>query len=963
MCDEPSILTANTNTPKLKGIIDGLNASLSLLRTAHAENTGKLAKMGNEPSEILVKINAEIIASKPPNPILQVTAIQGIHKKYAEMTRVFDTFTAALANSISSSRSELAQYTKDAAIAREEIEACIEKRKMAADAMVDDATRLVAEITQKEADCNARIVALEKIANTETENQGLKSRIAALKLAHSRFKSQLQAIKGSHVPNTNVSKYQSSLAGASVGADQLKELSEQANKYIETLNEQNGKLKAMLDELKAGEGNTAAIKEDIEKDKAEAAASKAAEERVAAAASDKAAKDIAVVKELSDTESVSIYLPTTVSKRPRAPPQAVKQPDSSSQSEPFELDEVEPETILEFVVNRPAAAGKGGSIRHRGKRHVLQRGGVGEGAPIVFRITELTPDVRTLLLNFEPLNQVLTPQLFRDIIKDVTPMSIEDAATEYTKIKGALISSKNKETYFDILGQKVAWKTSIMKLMNFLDSTNPRPKVKNNAGEDIPVKSYSEMYNDLWTFMDYNHGSIAKLREIFSVKKRSNITKTLESELIDTGDISDIRVRVGWVAPTINTLFDNLFKVFSDCNNKVKGEQPKTSMFLTERTSMKANNMYRFKLNWLILIAFHIYHTANPENPENPENQRKLLIDICEFVKHLYYIFVGWMVTYEPDSLYGEFTNTPGGGDTYKVKTKKLITAESTDGSLTRLRQEIRKKLCDFGPNKELISAARAAKASAKAAEKLQASSPASSPASSQASSQTSSPASSRSSSPFKAWGEETQGQPSPRERRVREMTEAEQNAVAEEARKRFARQDAAAGLSRGGVVTDGPWKNSFIKPPSQPKKDSQFIRTSNSAIQAAREGEHAKHEEKIARAAAAYQQSKKDETNAKLGPEKGPSYSSIREGREAAHARANAKSNIPTPPLTGSPSPRKTSRPLKPLDGSRGGNKQRTRKRQRIASTHHHTKRRILRNKNHKHTRKARLTRASVSV
>ena len=943
MCNEQAILTANTS--KLDGIIAGLGVLLSQLRTAQAENTSKLAGLENDASEIRKNIKAENVTSQFSNPILNVASIQGIRDEYIRMTGEFDAATAALANSISSSRNGLAQYTQDAATVTREIEACIERRNTDADAMVAEATRLEAELTRKEAECKQRIDALETIANAKTENPDLKLRIDALTVAHSTFNVQLQAIVTSHVPNTNVTGYQTGLAGAGAGAGELNALSKLATDSIKTLTKQNRDLDEMLAELNSPNYQTADIQKEIESDKAEADARKAEEERAAAAASDKAAEDKAVV-ELADMESVSIYLPTTVPKRQQAPPaaapQAGKQSDSSSQSDPLELEEVEPETILEFVVKRPAVPGAaaagslGGSIRHRGKRHVLQRGGLGEGGPIVLRVTRLTPEVRTLLLNFNPLNQVLTPELFRGIIKDVTPMSREDAEAEYKKISGALISSSNTGRYIDILGQKVAWKTSIIKLMIFLDSNNVRTS---QSG-----LSYSVMYDKLWTFMERDSGSIAKLREIFRDKKIGD--KTLESVLLGSGKLGDILERVGWLAPTKNTLFDNLFKVFSDCN-KAEGQKPMTSTFLTERTSTKANNMYRFKLNWLILIAFNIYHTAN---------QRQLLTHICEFVENLYNIFVGWMIDMDAKSLDGEFMPKTTQGETYIMKTNSLITSESTDGSLTRLREAIRYKLCEFGPIKERISAAKAAK-EAKAAAKLPASSAASSrssspaPAPAQASSRSASPESRPISSGntkplvMKAIGLQPQPPPttSPLIRRINDpppKTQAEQKAVdveavAEEARKRFAAEDAAeakaaeaaaaaARLSRGfAVAKNNDWK----KDPFMYKEDHPGY-------------------EKLAAVAAAAKQEKQTERESRFVPV-GPSDESIERGKSAALIRQATKPTKPT----------------KPTSARRGGNKQRTRKRHRVASTHHHTKRRILRNKNHKHTRKARQVRASGSV
>jgi len=708
MCNEQTLL--DKHNPELKRIITGLVASLLQLRTAHAENTGKLAELGNDASKILGKISAANLTSKRHDPILLVTSIEGIRDDYVDMTSAFDAFTAAVIPVITDSGSKLAQYTQDAATVTREIEACIDIRKTAAEAMVAEATRLEAELTQKYAQCKQRIGALEAIANTETENPGLKSQLTALKEVCSNVQGQLQAMDVTgREPIASVSGYQTILGGAGAGASELNILYESALKSINTLTKQNNELKEMLAELRAGESNTDAIKRAIELDTAEADARKAEEERVAAAANVEAVADKAVV-ELADIESVSIYIPTPVAKRPQAPPQAGKQSVSSSQSEPLELEEVEPETILEFVVERPAKPGagsRGGSIRHRGKRHVLQRGGLGEGDPIVLRITRLTPEVRTLLLNFNPLKTVLTPELFQKIIKDVPPMSRQDAEVEYNKIEGSLISSRNANPYFVTLGQRVAWNTSIMKLMNFLDEKNPRKGI-----------SYSQMYYDLWTFMEYEDGSISKLREIFRHKKKGDITLA-EILLGPGGKLEAIRIKLGWTSRTQNSLFENLFDVFSNCKDQINPNGKtisQKSMFLRDYTSAKNNAIYRFKLNWLILIAFHIYHTTKPET------QPQFLINICEFVKHLYTIFVGWMIDMDDaSSLYSEFIPETLNGETYVMKTTKLISAESTDGSLTLLREAIRDKLCEIGPTEVRISKAAAeaaAKEAAKAAAK-----------------------------------------------------------------------------------------------------------------------------------------------------------------------------------------------------------------------------------------------------
>jgi hypothetical protein len=266
-------------------------------------------------------------------------------------------------------------------------------------------------------------------------------------------------------------------------------------------------------------------------------------------------------------------------------------------------------------------------------------------------------------------------------------------------------------------------------------------------------------------------------------------------------------------------------------------------------------------------------------------------------------------------SLHGEFMPKTTQGETYVMKTNYLITTESTDGSLTRLREAIRDKLCEFGPIKDRISAAKAAKEAAVAAK-----SQASSAASSRSSSPAPAPApSSVKTTPKIAWGPETQVPPqppgeSPLLRRARPIPPAGQEAldaeaVAEEARKRFANQDAARAKSRGNAVVPDEWKQ-----PLNPNDDFKLMTYDRNIAKL-------KNKEKL-----------------------------LKEQLQ------------PKPPPTPPSNPRKPTTAKASLGG---GSKQRTRKHPRIARAHHNTKRRSSNSKpvNHKHTRKARLTRASGSV
>lgn len=116
--------------------------------------------------------------------------------------------------------------------------------------------------------------------------------------------------------------------------------------------------------------------------------------------------------------------------------------------------------------------------------------------------------------------------------------------------------------------------------------------------------------------------------------------------------------------------------------------------------------MYRFKLNWLILIAFHIYYESSAVYPKDSQGGKKqTLIDICELIENHYTTFLGWMDSLrDPTSLKNIFQPVSDLGDTYQVKTRKLISADiSTDSTLRPLRIAIQKVLCDKGPTQSRV--------------------------------------------------------------------------------------------------------------------------------------------------------------------------------------------------------------------------------------------------------------------
>ncbi|MBU3744974.1 MAG: undecaprenyl-diphosphate phosphatase, partial [Sediminibacterium sp.] len=73
--------------------------------------------------------------------------------------------------------------------------------------------------------------------------------------------------------------------------------------------------------------------------------------------------------------------------------------------------------------------------------------------------------------------------------------------------------------------------------------------------------------------------------------------------------IETIRKQITWSNGNKNELFNKLFdNIFSNCSSFNTGVI--VSNFFEKHVNNN-NHPYRFKLNWVILIAFHLYHTSN----------------------------------------------------------------------------------------------------------------------------------------------------------------------------------------------------------------------------------------------------------------------------------------------------------------------------------------------------------------
>jgi hypothetical protein len=113
-------------------------------------------------------------------------------------------------------------------------------------------------------------------------------------------------------------------------------------------------------------------------------------------------------------------------------------------------------------------------------------------------------------------------------------------------------------------------------------------------------------------------------------------------------------------------------------------------------------------LNWVILIAFHLYHTDSDETRRvsyrdtasielfGIEKNKKILIDCRELLQNLHTMFVGWMRRMDSGSLFGIFTT---GAATYQSTVNNNFTSGiKRDPSLQPLLHGIQDFLCDVDP-------------------------------------------------------------------------------------------------------------------------------------------------------------------------------------------------------------------------------------------------------------------------
>jgi len=264
------------------------------------------------------------------------------------------------------------------------------------------------------------------------------------------------------------------------------------------------------------------------------------------------------------------------------------------------------------------------------------------------------------------------------------------------------------------IANKAVFKSSILKLINILDSRHQSKKVH---------KTYTEMYENLWKYFKKTDGSVGVLLSLFnmddhpqsvqpppaaSTSSAADITSSKSSSVlrsqtkkvapitlpkkIDTKfDSVSLTKIVGWENDQHNGLLDLVFNGFETNCHGVK------TTFLTQRTATKGNTRYRFMLNWIILLAFNVY-ARNKVGIES----------VGELITNIYLSFLGWMPD-NRDTFEGMFDSSRSpmskqSTQTYKDNvTTKISSDIHNDVTLMPLIHEIHTIICELGDEKQPV--------------------------------------------------------------------------------------------------------------------------------------------------------------------------------------------------------------------------------------------------------------------
>jgi hypothetical protein len=392
----------------------------------------------------------------------------------------------------------------------------------------------------------------------------------------------------------------------------------------------------------------------------------------------------------------SIFIPTPVKRKP-----STTRADAAAADNTDNTEDAIDQTVLEIFVyedenhTKPRsnvstddAAKNGGGF--------IQRGGEPPKVAKIIKVKQITPEIQNLFLSFKTPKEILTPD-FLDSIEENQDSSTEvvDLPTmidvEMTKKKADLIQNDDTTEFLESLGKKVDHKSTIMKLMKWM--TIELGKSENK---------YETLYEELWRFMDYTDCVIIlkKLISDYENKMKLEQIKQTERPTTNAKDKKGLQQILGWTSRSTNTLYDNLLMEISKCEELLttsgssKQELRDTGKYSTFIHNRFQGRGYRFMLNWLILIALHVY------NAEKIEREKMLLLDHCgEFIEKLYNVFIQWMSKIKENNQ-GDLDNMFDNNKPKLVYTEnvtRLITADIFgDSTVMRVIVKMRNYMCQI---------------------------------------------------------------------------------------------------------------------------------------------------------------------------------------------------------------------------------------------------------------------------
>jgi hypothetical protein len=361
----------------------------------------------------------------------------------------------------------------------------------------------------------------------------------------------------------------------------------------------------------------------------------------------------------------------------------------------------EPKTAYLVVVKKQRVGeSKGGGGGN--KNYHVQKGGapppvnLPEGSEI-FPIDTDNLKFLDIMVSFIPPSDLLTVRQDNDDYID-NPIITEIRSGRrqtgnlnalYENIKRDLITEENRNPL--TIGLRAVYYQNIIKLIRLLDNTlNPKRHV------------HQEMYKKLRKFMDYTYGTFGVLEALFDatfkrnpISPRPNTPQDPPPKINAVFGPEDIKRIVGWKRNTKNTHFAMLFDNFSIiCPNGKK------NTFLTDDVPATKKNLgskktgyNQFRLNWIILLAFHTLYIGNTTSET-----------VGELIKVLYDAFLGWMaMSTHKDTFERMFRNTlvrqtPAQAYSEQV-VKRINDINGNDPTLQPLVKAIKDKLCDLQKN------------------------------------------------------------------------------------------------------------------------------------------------------------------------------------------------------------------------------------------------------------------------